>query len=76
MPREYPDVAPPSLLDAGPTIHVQVRHTHAHRHRHHFEPETHDEKPHHELHIGGRKGVPQHETYESDKVHIRKRPFG
>jgi hypothetical protein len=46
----------------------QYEHEHLHGHVHEREAETHDARPHHEVHTG-REEVPARET-------IRKRPLG
>jgi len=82
MPRKTkPEAAEPAEPAApppepGPTYVVE--HTHRHHHIHEFEqePEVHDPGWHNELHMHGRKGVPNYETYEQDRTPIRKRKIG
>lgn len=68
-------------MDEGPKL--KVEHLHSHHHVHHFvdeferTPETHAVDHHGSpAHMPGRKGIPNHETYTSDKTSILKRPLG
>jgi hypothetical protein len=84
MPREAPSVAPPGLMDEGPTVHVKHRHSGhvVHHHVDEFErlPETHLADHHEERHTAGRKGVPstseRDAAYTQNRTSILKRPYG